>query len=106
MIGTVPPAPQNPIYPRNFGGPQGLILTRKGDEEFAIIDFQRLHATVVGVAHTGRDRVGISVDAPDFLIIQRAEILAQHVPNLYDAIKSGAPITEKMIHAYEAAIRH
>jgi sRNA-binding carbon storage regulator CsrA len=88
-------------FPRHFGRPTGLVLGRAIGEQLAIIDQHSLDVMIVGITSVGSNRARASIDATDKYAIERAEVLAEHAPALYDAIRSGAPITPEMMRAYE-----
>jgi sRNA-binding carbon storage regulator CsrA len=84
----------------NFGTELGLVITRRTGESLAIVNRDSGESMIVTAAESKGSRARIAINAGDTYEVIRAE-LAHRVPNLYEAIRVGTPITPEMMIAYE-----
>jgi hypothetical protein len=78
----------------------GLVITRKPQEELAMIDTVNGEYGRIGVTEISGRSAHIFFELPGSKELVRAEILFQHYRGIYDAIRDGSRLTEEQIRDY------
>jgi sRNA-binding carbon storage regulator CsrA len=76
-----------------------LVLSRQRNEEIYAIDLSDLSAEpiVSKVVEIMGDRVRIGIKASDRYAVHRPEVITEHMPDIWENLLAGRPLTTEMV---------